>query len=268
MPSANFAIFPWDTTSPQGPSEILGIRTDLGTDFPTDPDDFENAFTRLNIYTAGGLYARVRQWTFSGHVRLMVLDLDGGEEVAEEGDFSLVLDAVSYVGEAIPSRVLADETELVLHGGWHGAADSQPGWDDESSIILDLWPNVGVPGTTDELDDPTPFGVTMSRPILTFQFRSWDGGAATGFQFGRRSIKDDCPVTVTLPATNGGTFDGTGSTGFTLQLGAPLLSGSGGWLVGSVTLTPTAFWPYDRGDGGGPVFDAATGAWLRTPRFR
>jgi hypothetical protein len=32
---------------------------------------------------------------------------------------------------------------------------------------------------------------------------------------------------------------------------------------GSITVTPSEYWPYDPGDGGGPIYDSATGAQLR-----
>jgi hypothetical protein len=33
---------------------------------------------------------------------------------------------------------------------------------------------------------------------------------------------------------------------------------------GSITVTPAEYWPYDPGDGGGPIYDSATGAQLRS----
>lgn len=32
---------------------------------------------------------------------------------------------------------------------------------------------------------------------------------------------------------------------------------------GAITITPDEYWPYDPGDGGGPIYDSATGAQLR-----
>jgi hypothetical protein len=32
---------------------------------------------------------------------------------------------------------------------------------------------------------------------------------------------------------------------------------------GSITVTPSEYWPYDPGDGGGPIYDSVTGAQLR-----
>jgi hypothetical protein len=79
---------------------------------------------------------------------------------------------------------------------------------------------------------------------------------------------------LSLGYTNGAGFIGTsqvepGSTsgGTIIMDGLTLPS----WLFGqfapitsgSITVTPSEYWPYDPGDGGGPIYDSVTGAQLR-----
>ena len=59
------------------------------------------------------------------------------------------------------------------------------------------------------------------------------------------------------PATFGtATIDGLS---FSLTTGGTLTPG----YSASITITAEEYWPYDPGDGGGPIYDSATGAQLR-----
>jgi len=71
------------------------------------------------------------------------------------------------------------------------------------------------------------------------------------------------------PTTIGLQIDGES---FTLPVFLDESGATGGHISASfdpadfpIIITPTSFWPYDPGDGGGPVWDSSTGAQLRNP---
>lgn len=59
-----------------------------------------------------------------------------------------------------------------------------------------------------------------------------------------------------------GIFEGTK---FSANTGDGAGSATASANLTSITLTPKSYWPYDPGDGGGPIWDASTGSQLRDP---
>lgn len=67
---------------------------------------------------------------------------------------------------------------------------------------------------------------------------------------------------------NGGvisTLSGFGSAGGTISIDGLTVPSFlyPSTTAGSVIITPAEYWPYDPGDGGGPIYDSVTGAQLR-----
>jgi hypothetical protein len=61
------------------------------------------------------------------------------------------------------------------------------------------------------------------------------------------------------------TLSGGGSAGGTITIDGTNVPSfiNPSTTAGSVIITPAEYWPYDPGDGGGPIYNSTTGAQLR-----
>jgi hypothetical protein len=126
--------------------------------------------------------------------------------------------------------------------------------------------------------------LTTEKQLVCRRSVFYQGGSEPGeaapfgilmFNEGVQKVDELYYPSLSLGYTNGAGFIGTsqvepGSTsgGTIIMDGLTLPS----WLFGqfapitsgSITITPDEYWPYDPGDGGGPIYDSATGAQLRS----
>lgn len=258
MPAANILWPPWDVATRRDSGTVAafgGVRIRSGT--LTD-DAYDNLVVRLPLMALVGLHTRVKSFQLAGHI---LQSLDGTTDtLIAEGDIGVTIDAVEYAQfypTSLSAIALDDEYGLRKFGGWYGS--SSTGGLNGDDISLWLGGIIYPWGTTNEAGEETPLECTIWQPELSMLLHSAEAGADQSAQIGRASLDDDCPIVCTLPATRNGSFDGTGCTGFTLQMGIPNPTVGGehfGRLTGSLTLTPTAWW------GHGGKYDTATGAIL------
>lgn len=205
--------------------------------------EYDNTIFELRKFTAAKMHFRIREWTLAS-TGLQVAD--SGTPVAT-GNLSLTLTPV-VSGTSLAA--IGAERGMCDHGGWYGAASTQPGWD---------------------IGDPGPISMRFGECLPVDGFRTVDGQRYVAIS-GRETVGplieftpvgDDTMSFGIQPGYTAATFSGvlpallnTFETGFTLKLAGPSNAGVFFDLVGVVTLTPSRYWTY------GGIYDETTGERL------
>jgi hypothetical protein len=276
MPAArskfNFLMSPWDLDQPPGASGPFGGIVIDPALTATDEQLGAGAAIEVSPEFAYGLFARVSIWRFSAHLTFSNLPFG-----TAEGDVAILCPAIMYNGVE-----MTGEKQITKHGGWYGKLEGFAPW-----TFTTLDPE-GVEDPVIDMIDPGPMelsiwpaispirgggphgGGVLTLPAPNLRFFEGIPGTESGIVFGQTSGADSCAVTPgSSLITHAGSFDGTGATTFTYQLGAPIAMGGGGgssFVSGTATLEAYAWHPYQAEDDDlGPIYDATTGEWLREP---
>lgn len=241
MPQSNHIVFTHDWLQDPGIAPSYPTRYYRAVGPPSPGDIAAGGILKESIYFLGGLDSRVAAWDFA-------LSFTLASGLTDDLFLTLVTG-------------LANETALCQHQGWSATGLSITGFTCTVNFGDAIYNDAGEfmycgintqPMFFDGFED-TGVGLTSL---------SWGAGAG-----------DNCPLTLTLPATGTGFitvngFDGTGITTRTLQIGGrePTGGGSRDVITGTASLTPSLYWEHDPGDGDGPIYDSLTGAWLRDPK--
>jgi len=180
----------------------------------------------VTLSTALKWYWRVRKWRFTGTAT------DGSSSVSQN---QIILNNASYELGEFSAEQPETEKGLICAKGTRGIYND--GQDDEFGFYL-----------YDEIFDPRAIRYDNDAVLV------YPSVIATILVSGIRFSTASNPSA----AANGtATIDGVA-----FNLTAGYESPTEG-LTATIDLTPEEYWPYDPGDGLGPVYDATTGAQLR-----
>lgn len=101
-----------------------------------------------------------------------------------------------------------------------------------------------------KVDEMTVFPLAEKKPSLYYP----------GLSFGYSNAAGEIGTYLT---ESGGNIAGGTITVDGIVLPSYFQSNFNPPTAGSIAITPTEYWPYDPGDGGGPIYDSTTGAQLR-----
>lgn len=259
MPAVNLIWPMWDGETPRYVGAPYGgIRVKEGF---LAVEAYNSITARIPTLAMAGFQTRAKTLLLSGYI-LQSLDGTSGAMISEIYP-SLTLNAIEYNSEGTPDAIdqslivpVADEIALSRFAGWYGY--SANGSLNGGAFGFWIGGEIYRWGTTDENGRTTADECTFYPPHLYLYMNSVPSSVSDTARMGQGTIYDNCPIVCTLPATENGSFDGTGCTGFTMQIGVP---GSPpgedfGRLTGGLTLTVTEWWEH------GGRYDASTGETL------
>ena len=149
--------------------------------------------------------------------------------IPEEGDPESIPIVTGEMTIELPAGGIASEKELVCPKQKQFAVGNTL---NEVGVIFRIFPRANQSG------DLIKMSIDVGARIQTTSYFSGNGGSVEPNTVGT------CTITVqdqNLTFPIGGDFSGTGA----------------------MAISATEYWPYDPGDGGGPIYDSATGAQLR-----
>ena len=234
-------------------------QEDVTVDFAVQPSKFPVAVTKEDLFK--WLY-RVKGWRVTANYTY-VIDAGDGIDVTVSAVFDFLRSEADETVFVCQSPELDESKFEALVGTWvqhnpfpapdvtgdlqatarlrigvvtndvpvYGISDTAHWYrnDDDENYIPSLLLEIPV---FDTVDPTVPFGT-----VANYIFTGYPG----------------------VPSSFTGSIDGNP---LTIVLTSPSNSNS---LAGTLTIEPYEFWPYDPGDGDGPVWDSATGAELRDP---
>ena len=179
----------------------------------------------LDVKTLLRWYWVVKRWTVSATVS----GLDFRGDPATDS-----IEATFFNGNTLLPE-LTVESQLVCRRSVFFSNET------ETSLFgIQLFSNVQK---QENLDFPN---LSLYFPYLDLSFTGLGGGIGTAFVEG------------------GDYFSGWSIVMDGITLPSYLFNASGSTVSdGAITITPSEYWPYDPGDGGGPIYDSATGEQLR-----
>jgi hypothetical protein len=189
-------------------------------------NDPNSSFKQMEMSIGLGLYFwwRVKTWTVDS-ASLIILP---GED--DPGDPSPVVIETGEMTIELPTGGISSEKELVCpKQKQFGVGNSF----DQIAVTLRIFPSANESG------DLIKMHIDVRASLQTTTYFYGDGGTIGPNEVGTCTITIQ-GQSVTFPI--GGDFAGTGS----------------------LAISATEYWPYDPGDGGGPIYDSATGAQLRS----
>ena len=191
-----------------------------------DPaNDPNSSLVQMEMSVDLGLYFwwRVKKWT----VDSASLDVIPGEDDPGGGGPIFIETGEMTIG--LPAEGISSEKELVCpKQRQFGVGDTF----DQVGVTLRIFPSANQSGNLIKMD------IDVRASIQTTTYFYGNGGAVGPNEVGT------CIITVqdqNLTFPIGGDFAGTGS----------------------LAISATEYWPYDPGDGLGPIYDSATGSQLR-----
>lgn len=191
-----------------------------------DPaNDPNSGFNQMEMSVDLGLYFwwRVKKWT----VNSASLDVIPGED--DPGGGGPIPIETGEMTIVLPTGGISSEKELVCPKQKQFRVGNTF---DQVGVNLRIFPSANQSG------DLIKMHIDVRASIQTTTFFYGNGGEAVPYVVGT------CTITVqdrNLIFPIGGDFQGTGS----------------------LAISATEYWPYDPGDGGGPIYDSGTGAQLR-----
>ena len=179
----------------------------------------------LDVKTLLRWYWLVKRWTVSATVSGLKF---GGDPATDS------IETTFFNGNTL-SPELTVESQLVCRRSVFFSNETE-----SSLFFIELFSDVQK---QENLDFPD---LSLYFPFLSFSFSGLGGGIGTAFVEGGDYFSGGSIV-----------MDGITSPSYLFNASGSTVSD------GAITITPSEYWPYDPGDGGGPIYDSATGEQLR-----